>query len=419
MRVNVYALALILGIAAGASAQDRDAETAAGPPAPQLRPGALLTEPDVLKRGVALVSPFVIESRSERDSGFFPETSGMITGAGWISGGGGYRQWLGRKAFIEASGQLSWHTSEQEQVRFEMPALAGFRLAIGTQILWQDLTQIHYFGVGSVLPETASEYRMETTDVVGHATYRPLPFLSIEGRIGRLDRATISSPSGWFDKGYPDTRLVFPDDPGVAVRPPGYVHGEVSVTADTRDYPGYPSQGGVYRTAWAHYSDRDLDAYSFHRFEAEVARFVPIVPDRWTIAVRGWGVWSMTPAGQVVPFFLMPSLGGDNSLRGELNYRYHDNDLLLVNAESRFGLFEHVEAAVFVDAGNVARNASSQNLDRRSYGAGVRIHTRTSMLMRLDVAHGEEQGWRVMCKLGDVLRMSRIDRVTATAPFAP
>jgi hypothetical protein len=37
----------------------------------------------------------------------------------------------------------------------------------------------------------------------------------------------------------------------------------------------------------------------------------------------------------------------------------------------------------------------------------------------VDVAHGQEQGWRFMCKLNDVLRLSRISKLTATTPFVP
>ena len=70
--------------------------------------------------------------------------------------------------------------------------------------------------------------------------------------------------------------------------------------------------------------------------------------------MRAWLAASDTDAGQAVPFYLEPSLGGHNSLRGYDDYRFHDRDLLLVNVETRVALMTHVDAALFLDAGNVA-----------------------------------------------------------------
>lgn len=70
-----------------------------------------------------------------------------------------------------------------------------------------------------------------------------------------------------------------------------------------------------------------------------------------------------------------------------------------MNAEARIGLIEHMDLSMFVDAGNVGPDAGALNLDQRSYGAGIRFHTRSSTLARLDLAHGKEQGWRFTPKL--------------------
>jgi hypothetical protein len=53
-------------------------------------------------------------------------------------------------------------------------------------------------------------------------------------------------------------------------------------------------------------------------------------------------VFSDAPGGRSVPFFLMPSLGGHNTLRGYYDYRFHDNDMQAFNAESRWALFDHL-----------------------------------------------------------------------------
>ena len=139
--------------------------------------------------------------------------------------------------------------------------------------------------------------------------------------------------------------------------------------ADTRDYPSRPTRGGLYRAAAQAFGDRDLDQFSFRRYEAEGLQIVPIFAERWWIGVHGWSVFSDTSAGNSVPFYMLPSLGGANTLRGYDDYRFHDRNMLVVNVESRWALLKHVDLALFGDAGNVGarfeRSESRQDLSRR------------------------------------------------------
>jgi hypothetical protein len=80
------------------------------------------------------------------------------------------------------------------------------------------------------------------------------------------------------------------------------------------------------------------------------------------LAFRGSALHSDVPGGNQIPFYLLPSIGGHNTLRDFLSYRFHDNNTLVVNAESRFGLYPHLDLAVFCDAGNVAAAFDDLNL---------------------------------------------------------
>jgi outer membrane protein assembly factor BamA len=174
----------------------------------------------------------------------------------------------------------------------------------------------------------------------------------------------------------------------------------------------------VYRGSVASYSDQNAAGFSFKRYEAEAAQFVPLADRRVVLAFHGWVAGSGTDAGESVPFYLMPSLGGGNTLRGYTDFRFHDRNLLVVNAESRFALFSHVDLAAFVDAGNVASRVADLNLDKRNYGFGVRMHTGTATIARVDVAHGAD-GWRFVVRTNDPLHLSRLSRRTVAAPFVP
>ena len=150
----------------------------------------------------------------------------------------------------------------------------------------------------------------------------------------------------------------------------------------------------------------------------EAAGFLPLGDSRVVIAAHGWLVTSDTGEGQSVPFYLQPGLGGQNSLRSYDDFRFHDRNLMLVTVEARLAMMTHVDAAVFVDAGNVASRVGDLNIDKRSYGAGLRLHSRRQTYVRLDVARGDE-GWRLVLRLTDPLKLARLSRRTAAVPFVP
>jgi hypothetical protein len=356
---------------------------------------------------------------SDGRDGFYPLFGGLYTGAGWLSVGGGYRHTLaGDNLVLDGSGMVSWRGYKLAQGRVELP-LDG-RLSVGTQVTWQDLMQVNYFGLGPESSEaTRSEYRIRTTDVVGFANYRPLRWLTVGSRLGWMARPTLSSPAGPFDRGYPDARETFGAEPAFRLdRQPSFLHGDVSIAIDTRDYPSHPISGGLYRAVWTMFSDGTLDRYTFRRYEAEAFHAVPIVSERFTVLGHLWTVASDAGPEQMLPVYMLPSLGGSNTLRAFSDFRFHDRHMLVASIESRVALFTHVDAAVFVDAGNVAPRFSDLDLAKRSYGAGLRLHTHRATTARLDVARGAE-GWRVIFSLNDPFRLRRASRVATAVPFVP
>ncbi len=402
---------LIAGTAACASAQQDTP-----PPAP---PG-IIDEPLAVSEAVELVAGFEPTATGARKDGFFPELDNMIAGAGWISVGPGYRhKFLDSRGFFETSAAVSWHAYTIGQARVEYRPQRDNRLVLGAQVLWQDATQIDYFGLGPRSSRgTRSQYRLQDVNAVGWAR-TTVKGVAITGTIGWLRRPAIKSPAGLFRPDYADTRGMFGEQgaPGITT-PAGFLHGNISTSVDTRDAPLHPLHGGLYRVAWATYQDRDSGQSTFQRYEAEALQLVPLAPQHWTLALHGWIVGSDTKAGNIVPFYLMPTLGGQNTLLGYIDYRFHDRNLLLLGAESRWALMSHFDVAFLFGAGNVAPRIGNLNLRKTSTGAGLRVHSSTRTLGRLDIARSED-GWRVLFRLEDPLALSRLARRTATAPFVP
>jgi outer membrane protein assembly factor BamA len=401
---------LFLALSAASEAQERREA------APPERP-VFFTEPEIMQRGFDLLEQRM-PGGGEPRSGFYLETGQMITGAGWLSAGPGYRHFfVDRRVRLDTSAALSWRMYKVAQASLEVRDVGRRGVTIGSQVILQDMMQITYFGAGTeTLESDRSEYRLTSSDFVGFASFQPRSWLTLEGRLG-IVRPNLKAPAGPFSGDYPDARLRFPGDPGMTLGDiPTYTHGGVSIVADTRDQPGYPMDGGLYRAAWTRYNDRDQGEFSFDRYELEAARFIPMVGRRSVLALRGWTV--LTPSGQSVPFYLMPSMGGDGTLRGYLNYRFHEKNMLVLNAESRWALSKHVDGAFFVEAGDVVPRAGNLGIGRKTFGFGLRLHRETGTLVRLDLGHGRD-GWHFLFRTSDPFRFKRFEQRHALLPFVP
>jgi hypothetical protein len=387
--------------------------------APPQAPG-FIAEPEIFTKVVENIGDRLSPGPGLPKDGFYPEFGYMITGSGWISIGPGYRhKFADDRGLFDTSAALSWRTYKMAQARVEFHAIGEDRLTVGAQGMWYDLTQIHFFGTG--LDSSKSDkgsYRLKDFNTAGWARWNLKPVV-ITGTVGWLKTPTISGPAGPFKSGYTDARALFDETEAPGLRDPAsFIHADISAAVDTRDQPLHGTRGGMYRVGTATYSDRDRGQFSFQRYEAEAVQYVPLGTKNWILAMHGWLVGSDTGEGKVVPVYLLPSLGGHDTLRGYADYRFHDRNMLLASVESRWALMSHADLALFFDSGSVASHVSDLDLSKHSVGVGVRVHTNRATFGRLDLAHSKE-GWRIFFKMDDVFQLSHLSRRLATVPFVP
>ncbi len=365
-------------------------------------PQGFIAEPDPITRATLFADRHF--GKGDLNNGFYIDFGKMIPGAGWLSGGPGYRQWFGKDTMLlDGSAAYSWNRYKSAQARVVLPKFANSRLALGAQVRWVDFGAIDYFGVGpDTLESSLTTFGIEATHVVAHATLRPTRWFDIDAEIGML------SPS-LKESGF---RGEVPSDDQ-----PTFVPMQVSMTIDTRNFPEHPTSGVLLRGAAAHYDDRDTGAFTHRRYEGEAAGFLPMFGERVVLALHGMVVNTPIEEGSV-PFYLLPSLGGANSLRSFTDYRFHDRSMVMANAELRLAMMTHVDLAFFADAGNVAPRIDDLNLDKQSFGGGLRFHTRRQTFARIDVANGAE-GWRVLFRLTDPLAFARLERRASVVPSVP
>jgi len=72
-------------------------------------------------------------------------------------------------------------------------------------------------------------------------------------------------------------------------------------------------------------------AYDFTRVEADVRQYVSAFAERRVLALRLFASTSTAEPGNDIPFYLMPSLGGHDSLRGFRDYRFRGPHALLAH----------------------------------------------------------------------------------------
>jgi hypothetical protein len=372
----------------------------------QESPAASVQEPGLIRRTFTWASRQMDSAASAKD-GFYPEFGGLVPGSGWPSLGPGYRHHLfGDAAVLDTSAAISWRRYSMIQSHVDWPKLFSNHLSAGAQVKYQDSTQINYFGVGADTDKSAqTDFRLKSVDVAGSATVRPREWLSVGGRVGYI-RSLKVSPG--LSPIHPTIAERFDETtaPGLADQP-RYRHADAFVEANSLDVAGYPSRGGQYRIGLASFADLDGSGHSFRRMDADATHYLPLFHNNWVVAVRGRLAMSQTSAGNDVPFYLLPTLGGENTLRAYSDYRFRDRNLALLSAEYRWPVFRMLDAAIFADAGTVAATPGDlwrQRADR-DYGVSVRLHSATSTIGRIDVSKGRE-GTRLFVSLSAPLGAS-------------
>jgi hypothetical protein len=184
-----------------------------------------------------------------------------------------------------------------------------------------------------------------------------------------------------------------PDDvPGFGI-PQTFVRTLAHVTYDYRQ-PINARRGGWYRLDLGRYHDRRDAASSFTRVDVELRQFVSFLAERRIVAGRVR--WSTTDVGADgrIPFYLLPSLGGNDTLRGFRAHRFRGPHALLLQGEYRWEVWSGFDAALFVDAGKVALRRADLDLRdlERDYGIGFRFNTDNGVIARVDAAFGSRDG---------------------------
>jgi outer membrane protein assembly factor BamA len=342
----------------------------------------------------------IVERLAGTTDGWYPRLGGIRRGSG-LAGGPGYRTHVGHNVLVDLSGSISIRNYKAVDARVRWLQTPRHRAELWTDYAFDDFRQERFFGLGAeTLERDRTTYGFRNNTIAVRGILRPISRLEISAHVG-LMRPRLDAGS---NNDYRHTSETFTDlqAPGLAIQPPSFFQSEVAADVDWRDAPGNPARGGLYRVSFGRWSDRDQGRFDFRRFDGEATQYVPLTVNKQHVLSGRVGFAAATAdAGARVPFYFLPYIGGSDTVRSYMEYRFAGEDALWYSAEYHWNPVPYVSLATFVDAARIARTWSGLGSaeTKTGYGFGVIAHTSKQMLARIDLGFGGE-GWHLWLNFG-------------------
>jgi hypothetical protein len=309
---------------------------------------------------------------------------------------------------LRAAAQASFSGFQKFDAELTLPKLLAGHAFLNTYAVHHNYPQLQYYGPG---PDSRkgerTNYRLEDTAIDLTFGVRPvtrLGGLTLAGSVGHV----WNNVGPGTRKEWASTERVFSPAEAVGVdRQTDFLRYGGYAQLDYRDNAGGPRRGGYYLAQFSRYTDRELKRHDFDRLDVELQQYLPFFNERRVIALRARTTLTDTRAGQSVPFYMQPTLGGPDSLRGYRPFRFYGNNSLLLSAEYRYEVFSGLDMSIFADAGKVTARRASVNFKdlESSVGFGFRFNVRNNVFMRVETAFSHE-GFQVWLRFNPVFRVA-------------
>jgi hypothetical protein len=328
-------------------------------------------EPNKLERRLETVDSTLFTTKP-----LYPFMGTTFDGGGFAVGPG-YRGRFGDDGAFDTHAAWSVRNYKAADAMMQLPTFAKGRIGLEMHGSWFDAPNVAFYGIGN-------ETQVNNRGGFSYAT-------KAVGASARVQAAKHVEVGAGVDGIWNEAGPASNNDP-IGTANPTYRRTNVFAEYDTRDSRGYSRNGALYRLEWSDYHQTNAGIYSFRRADAEVQRFVPIMRENWVIAMRALVSATDTGAGEQVPYFLLPDMGGTRTLRGYPAWRFRGNDRMILTGEYRWTAGPLVDMALFLDAGRVADRFKDLDLNglKTTYGIGMSFHTPTATVTRIELARTAE-----------------------------
>ena len=335
---------------------------------------------------------------------------GIPTGGGFSIGPQYTRQDL-------LADHLTWNTYVAGSTRkwyggqssFDLHDLLNGHLELSTDGGYQNAASVWYFGEGSDSSKSdKTDFRREFTtahfSALGHFFDQKFTVgYTIGGLFAHIGPGDLSDT--------PPTQQLFSgaDTPGLGQQS-NFITGTTTVRLDLSRV-GFSNPEGLQLEADdSQFFDQGGHDANFHLLETQATYYLPLTNGMRTLVFRFRNETAFAGDPQAVPFYLQPTLGGPDDLRGYDRYRFYADGNSVATAEYRWSVSQTLEMAVFGDGGNVYERPGLIGFRdlRGDGGVGFRIKNKQLTVMRFDVGFSPE-GVRVWFVFNDVVgKLSRI-----------
>jgi len=295
----------------------------------------------------------------------------MLPGSGFAIGPRYSKQLWDGKLTLRANASAAINNSFGGRLEVWVPHLLTGNTFLTLSTQHRNFSEMPYYGPGPDSSKTGrGNYRLEDTNVELRPGLRLFKGLSV-GAIGSY--LAVNTGPG-HSTAYISAEQQFrpADTPGVD-RQTNFWRGGGFVEYDWRDQASYPSSGGKYSAQYVRYLDRDLGAYSFLRLDLDASQYVPLFNRTRVLALHGSSSLTTAGNGQLVPFYLQPTLGGSNTLRGYRFNRFYGDNSVMLNGEYRWFCSPALDMAVFADAGKVFQRWEQWNFHNLESNVGFSV----------------------------------------------
>lgn len=348
-----------------------------------------------------------LERFSEGWNGWRPKIGNMVNGGGFAIGPEYSRTDLfDGQMTARASAQASTRRFLKLEAAMSLPKLIDGKLHLDIIGTHRNYGGLNFYGVGPDSRRTGrSNYRHEDTSADFLLNYDLTKYFKVGGGMGGL---WVNVGPG-NNRNFISSELQFPPatTPGIDQQT-DFFRRSVFAQVDYRDNPAGAKSGGNYIIQHTWYQDRKLNRFGFRRLDVDLEQHIPFLNKTRRLVLRAKGTFTESDNNQLVPFYLMPTLGGANDLRGYRFFRFFDRNSVVYNAEYRWEIFSGLDGALFFDAGKVMPRRSLLAFSKleTAAGFGLRFNARNSTFMRIDTGFSQE-GFQVWFVFNDVFNVRR------------
>ncbi len=168
----------------------------------------------------------------------------------------------------------------------------------------------------------------------------------------------------------------------------------VNAIFDTRDNTFSSSEGEYAEVQLNFFNKLFLSDYNFTSLLIDIRNYktFSVFDSPTTFAFQ----FSASSTKGNTPFYILPTIGGKENMRGIYQGRYRDENSYFLQAEYRFPVYWIVGMTVFAGAAQVAKNISDYSLGdlNFAYGFGLRLNVipEEKILLRADFGFGKDGG---------------------------